>query len=60
MVTSYIHLVNKDIFQIRPEGYIHPDDIYKESSRAAGGRHESSQGADRDTVSYLIWTEWLI
>lgn len=55
----YGHLVNGDISQVRPEGYVHPDDIfYKESSRAAGGGHESSQGASRVTVSLLIWTEW--
>lgn len=54
-----IHLVNVDVRQVRPEGYVHPDDIfYEESSRAAAGRRQSPQGADRDTVSLLIWTEW--
>lgn len=55
----HIHLVNVDVGQVRPERYVHPDDIfYEESSRAAAGRRQSSQGADRDTVSLLIWTEW--
>lgn len=57
----YNHFVNKDISQVWPEGHIHPDDIFhKESSRAAGGRHRSSQGAGRVTVSDSTWTEWLI
>ncbi len=56
----YIHLIDENISQVRPEGYIHPDDVYKESSRAAGGRQKSSKGASRAAVSLLIWTEWLI
>lgn len=50
----YICSVNGGIYQVWPEGHIHPDDICnKESIRAAAGGHASCKGASRAAVCML-------
>lgn len=55
----HIHLVGVDASQVWPEGHVYPDDVFcEESSRAAAGGWELTQGASRVTVRTLIRADW--